>query len=56
MKILHTWFEDDGSDELAWAVFSQDESAENYEIPAGWKLCDTQDNEHETEGFYLQAK
>jgi|694.fasta_scaffold04470_35 hypothetical protein len=60
MKIKHTWFEhtwfeeeEDGGDELAWAVFSKDESAENCKIPAGWEVCDTEDNQHETEGLYL---
>jgi hypothetical protein len=57
MKIKHTWFEDDSSDEWAWAVFSQKElAAQDWTVPAGWRVCETADNENETEGLYLIRK
>jgi len=57
MKILHTWFEEDGGDELGWAVFSKKKLAgEDWRIPAGWIVCETADNENETEGICLTRK
>jgi hypothetical protein len=57
MKISHTWFKDDDSNEWAWAVFSKKELAtQEWRIPAGWRVSDTPDNDNETEGLYLIRK